>query len=152
MLVIDSDGTTLGQKSKSEALALAREQELDLVVVAPNANPPVAKIIDYGKYQYQKIKSLQKQKKNKVGELKEVRFGMKISEHDQEIKINKIKKFLEKQHKVKISLKLIGREMAFINKAMEKFDAMVKSLSEYGQPQERPSRERNIISVIIQPK
>lgn len=111
--VIDSDGNQLGVLSKEEALSMARDQELDLVEVSPNANPPVAKIIDWGKYNYQRTKQLQKSKRAaKAAELKQMRFGLKISEHDLGVKNRKITEFLEDGHKVKIVIFYRGRELA----------------------------------------
>lgn len=151
-MLIDEKGKSQGPTPTSEAIRIAKNAGLDLVEVAPNANPPVAKLVDFGKYLYQREKNLQKQKKHKIGALKEVRFGLKTSTHDREIKINRARKFLEKRHKVKISLKLVGREMAFLSRGFSLTDEITKSLSDIGNPEEKPSKERNIISVIINPK
>jgi len=111
--VIDEDGSQLGVLSRSEALELARERELDLVEISPNTNPPVAKIVDWGKYNYQRTKLLQKSKKNaKTLEVKQMRFGLKIGDHDLEVKRRKVAGFLEAGHKVKITVFYRGREMA----------------------------------------
>lgn len=92
---------------------MARSRELDLVEVSPNANPPVCKIVDWGKYNYQRTKQLQKQKRTaKNPELKQMRFGLKIGDHDLEVKLKKVTSFLEAGHKVKITLFYRGREMA----------------------------------------
>lgn len=99
--------------SRSEALAAAEQAGLDLVEISPKADPPVAKIIDWGKYNYQKTKQLQKNRKNaKSLELKQMRVGLKISDHDLEVKANKVRKFLEAGHKVKYTLRYRGRELA----------------------------------------
>lgn len=99
--------------SKQEALALAQERELDLVEISPDADPPVCKIINWGKYNYQKTKQLQKNRKNtKVLDMKQMRFGLKIGDHDLAIKMGKVTKFLEAGHKVKITLFYRGREQA----------------------------------------
>jgi translation initiation factor IF-3 len=111
--VIDEDGKQLGVLSKQEALALAHERELDLVEISPEANPPVCKIVDWGKFNYQRDKLAQKNRKtSKVLEMKQMRFGLKIGEHDLAIKMGKVKKFLEIGHKVKIILIYRGREQA----------------------------------------
>lgn len=103
----------MGILSRQEALSLAREQELDLVEISPGADPPVAKIVDWGKYNYQRTKQLQKSKRNaKVAELKQMRFGLKISDHDLGVKLNKVNGFLESGHKVKITIFYRGRELA----------------------------------------
>lgn len=111
--VIDEEGKQLGILTKQEALALAQERELDLVEISPDADPPVCKIINWGKYNYQKTKQLQKNRKNtKVLDMKQMRFGLKIGDHDLAIKMGKVTKFLEAGHKVKITLFYRGREQA----------------------------------------
>lgn len=111
--VIDENGNQAGVLSRSEALQRAELAGLDLVEVSPNANPPVARIIDWGKFNYQKTKQQQKQKKlNKNVDLKQIRLGMRIGENDLDIKINKTRKFLEAGHKVKVMLLYKGRENA----------------------------------------
>ncbi|GAC1387727.1 MAG: translation initiation factor IF-3 [Candidatus Saccharimonadales bacterium] len=113
MRVIDQDGSQLGVLSRSEALRLAEEQELDLVEISPNADPPVCKIVDWGKYNYQRTKQLQKSKKNaKALEVKQMRFGLKISDHDLGVKLRKVTDFLDTGHKVKITVFYRGRELA----------------------------------------
>jgi translation initiation factor IF-3 len=99
--------------SRNEALRMAEERGLDLVEISPNADPPVCKIVDWGKYNYQRTKQLQKSKKNsKVLEVKQMRFGLKISEHDLGVKLRKVTDFLEAGHKVKITVFYRGRELA----------------------------------------
>lgn len=111
--VIDEDGLQLGVLSKTEALKLAQERDLDLVEVSPSANPPVVKIIDWGKYNYQRTKQLQKSKKNaKSLDVKQIRFGLKISDHDLQVKYKKANDFLQAGHKVKFTLFYRGRELA----------------------------------------
>ncbi len=113
MRVIDEDGQQLGVLSKKAALELASEKGLDLIEVSPNADPPVAKIVDWGKYNYQRTKQLQKQKRtSKASELKQMRFGLKIGDHDLEVKLKKVTGFLDEGHKVKITIFYRGREMA----------------------------------------
>jgi len=111
--VIDENGAQLGIFSKQEALRMAEEQELDLVEISPNAKPPVAKIVDWGKFNYQRTKQQQKNKRNtKAAELKQMRLGLKISDHDLGVKMRKVAGFLEDGHKVKIAVFYRGREMA----------------------------------------
>lgn len=127
--VIDEDGTQIGVLSRAEALQLASDRELDLVEISPEANPPVAKIVDWGKYNYQKTKQLQKSKRNaKALEVKQMRFGLKISDHDLDTKLKKVTGFLENGHKVKIVIFYRGRELAhkdigftLANKVIEQF-------------------------------
>ncbi|NBU33934.1 translation initiation factor IF-3 [bacterium] len=111
--VIAEDGSQLGVLSRQEALDAARAAGLDLVEISPEANPPVAKIIDWGKYNYQKTKQLQKNKRSaRVVDIKQMRFGLKISDHDLGVKNKKITEFLEDGHKVKIMIVYRGRELA----------------------------------------
>jgi len=99
--------------SKQEALTLAQSKSLDLVEVSPDAKPPVARIVNWGKYNYQRTKQQQKNRKSiKASELKQMRFGLKIGPHDLAIKLDKVEKFLENGHKVKISILYRGREQA----------------------------------------
>lgn len=113
MRVIDQDGKQLGILSKQEALQIAQEQDLDLVEISPDADPPVCKIVDWGKFNYQRTKQLQKNRKTaKTLDMKQMRFGLKIGAHDLQIKMNKVTKFLEAGHKVKITLFYRGREQA----------------------------------------
>jgi translation initiation factor IF-3 len=111
--VIDEDGKQLGLMTSREALQLAIDQDLDLVEISPDANPPVAKIVDWGKFNYQRTKQIQKNKRNtKVLEMKQMRFGLKIGDHDLAIKMGKVTNFLQAGHKVKITLFYRGRELA----------------------------------------
>lgn len=127
--MIDEEGKQIGVLSRAEALQMAADQELDLVEISPGANPPVAKIIDWGKYNYQKTKQLQKSRKNaKNLEVKQMRFGLKISEHDLGVKLKKVSGFLETGHKVKLIIFYRGRELAhkdigftLANKVIEQF-------------------------------
>ena len=111
--MIDEEGKHLGVLTKREALALAEERELDLVEVSPDAKPPVARIVDWGKYNYQRTKQQQKNRKAaKASELKQMRFGLKIGEHDLAIKMGKVAKFLDDGHKVRLTIVYRGREQA----------------------------------------
>jgi translation initiation factor IF-3 len=111
--VIGEDGRQLGVLSRAEALRVAESEGLDLVEVSPDASPPVAKIVDWGKYNYQRTKQAQKNRKNsKPLDLKQMRLGLKIGDHDLEVKLNKVTKFLEAGHKVKITVIYRGRELA----------------------------------------
>ena len=110
--MVGVDGSQLGVVSLREALDAAAEANLDLAEIAPNAEPPVAKILDWGKFRYEQTKQLQKSRKNqKQVEVKQVRLGLKIGDHDLEVKLKRARKFLEEGHKVKISLLFRGREI-----------------------------------------
>lgn len=131
VLLIDENGERVGTVATSEALKRAREVDLDLVEVAPTLRPPVCKIIDYGKYQYEQEKSLsQQRKKNKSREEKEMRLSLGIDDHDLLIKAKKVDQFLSRLHKVKVTVKFKGREMAHPElgkQIMEKFLTMLNA-------------------------
>ena len=111
--VIDDDGKQLGIISRAEALQIAEREELDLVEIQPDTDPPIAKITDWGKYNYKRIKQQQKNRKaSKVTELKQIRFGLKIGDTIFNIKLNQTLKFLDEGHKVKFTLFYRGREQA----------------------------------------
>ena len=111
--VIGEEGQQLGIMSSREAMKIAREAELDLVKIAPQAKPPVCKIIDYGKYRYELArKEKEAKKKQKTVEIKEIRLSLKIDTHDFDTKVNQAKKFLEHGDRVKVAIRFRGREMA----------------------------------------
>lgn len=129
--VIDADGKQIGVMSRSEALSQARSFDLDLVEISPNASPPVAKIIDWGKYSYQRTKQLQKSKKaSKTLDVKQVRFGLKIGEHDLDVKLKKVSQFIEQGHKVRISVMFRGRELAHKELGDKMIDKIIERLGD----------------------
>lgn len=131
MRVIDEDGNQLGILTRSEALQAAAERELDLVEISPDAKPPVVKIVDWGKYNYQRTKQLQRNKRNtKTLDLKQMRFGLKISEHDLGVKLRKVTDFLEEGHKVKIVIFYRGRELAHKDLGFKLADKVISDLGE----------------------
>lgn len=121
----------MGVMSRNEALNAAREQGLDLVEVSPGANPPVAKIIDWGKYNYQRTKQLQKNKRNaKAVDVKQIRLGLKIGDHDLGVKLKKVYGFLETGHKVKFTIFYRGRELAHKDIGFTLADKIITELGE----------------------
>ena len=129
--IIDENGDQAGVMTRSEAMQRAELAGLDLVEVSPNANPPVARIVDWGKYNYQKTKQLQKQKKLiKTVDLKQIRLGMRIGDNDLEIKINRARKFLEAGHKVKVMLLYRGRENAHKELGFTLFERITQKLED----------------------
>ncbi len=153
MRVIGENGEQLGIISTKEALKLAQESDLDLVEISPNAKPPVAKIINWGKYQYQKMKKSQKNRKNsKASELKQMRFGLKIGENDLKIKLNKVQKFLDKGHKVRISIVFKGREMAHRQIGYQKMDKILEILGDQVKTDQKPQFSGRNLSTIIRSK
>ena len=128
MRVIDADGNQLGVMSRVEALSAAEAAGLDLVEISPEAHPPVVKIVDWGKYNYQRTKQLQKSRRNaKAPEVKQMRFGLKISDHDLGVKLRKINDFLGEGHKVKIAIVYRGRENAHRDIGFKLADRVIES-------------------------
>lgn len=139
MRVIDEDGQQLGILSRPEALRTADERGLDLVEISPKADPPVAKIVDWGKYQYQRTKQIQKNKRKvKVSELKQMRFGLKIGEHDLDVKLRKVTGFLEAGHKVKITVFYRGREMAHKDLGFQLADKVIERFGDLIVVEQKP--------------
>lgn len=118
---------------------MASDQELDLVEISPNANPPVAKIVDWGKYNYQRTKQLQKNRRNaKILEVKQMRFGLKIGVHDLEVKLSKVRKFLENGHKVKLVIFYRGRELAHKELGFGLAERVIEQLGEQAIVEQQP--------------
>jgi translation initiation factor IF-3 len=136
--------------SRQEAIQAAKDAGLDLVEISPSANPPVAKIIDWGKYNYQKTKQLQKSKRNaKASELKQMRFGLKISDHDMDVKLKKVTGFIEDGNKVRISVIFRGREMAHKELGFKLMDKIIDKLSELSVLDQQPQFAGRQISAVI---
>ena len=128
------------------ALSRAAERELDLVLVGPQADPPVAKIIDYGKFKYEQDRKDRKNKAKKTQEIKEIRLSYNTGENDKEVKLTQAKRFLSEGHKIKLRLKLVGREMAFKDKAIEQLDQFRDLLGlEYEQPIQRQGKQMSVL-------
>ena len=150
--VIDSDGKQLGILPRREALRLADERRLDLVEVAPNADPPVAKLMDYGKYQYERAKREREARKSrKEIEVKEVRLRPKTDDHDINFKVRQARSFLESGAKVKIRMRFRGREIYNLDVAKQQFDRFAKELEDVGTIEQRPSFEGRTMLMIVAP-
>ena len=129
--VIGVNGEQLGIMSPAEAMKIAEEAGIDLVKVAPTANPPVCKIVDYGKYRYEQArKEKEARKKQKVVEIKEIRLSPNIDTNDLNTKVAAARKFLEKGNKVKVTLRFRGREMAHMNQSKHILDDFAESVSD----------------------
>lgn len=129
--LVGSDGAQMGIVSSRDALRVAREHDLDLVCVAPSAQPPVCRIMDYGKYRYEQQRSAREAKKNqKIIEVKEIRMTPKIDTHDFETKVKSARKFIEKGNKVLVSVRFRGRMMKFTDQGREVLDEFAKSLAD----------------------
>ncbi len=148
--VIDEDGSQLGVLSRNEALNLAAERGLDLVEVSPNADPPVCKIVDWGKYNYQKTKQQQKNKQNaKALEVKQMRFGLKISDHDLGVKLKKVTGFLEAGHKVKLTVFFRGRENAHKDLGFKLAEKVIEGFGESIVVDQQPQLSGKQLSFVI---
>lgn len=139
--------------SRADALKVAEEAGVDLVEISPNADPPVAKIVDWGKFQYQKMKEQQKNRRsNKASELKQMRFGLKIGSNDLEIKLRKIRGFLSDGHKVKILIFFRGREMAHRELGYELIDRVIRELEDDAILEQKPVMAGRNLSIVIRSK
>jgi translation initiation factor IF-3 len=151
--VVDSDGTQLGVMSLNDAFDLANERKLDLVKIAPNAQPPVCKILDYGKYRYDMQKrEKEARKKQKTVQIKEVRLSTFIEEHDLSVKANNAAKFLKDGDKVKVSLRFRGREKDYSFKGLDVMKRFAEYTKEVGVIEKRPEFEGRSLIMIMTPK
>ena len=151
--IIGSHGQQIGIMSLTEALHLAEEEELDLVLIAPTAKPPVAKIIDYSKYRYEMIrKEKEAKKKQKIIELKEVRLSPNIDDNDLKTKASAARRFLEKGNKVKVTLRFRGREMSHMNETKHVLDTFVEQLSDIAVVDKPSKVEGRSLIVILSEK
>lgn len=151
--VIDANGEQLGIKSKQEALEIASRRNLDLVLVAPNAKPPVARIMDYGKYRFeQQKKEKEARKKQKVISVKEVRFSPTIDEHDFNTKLKNARKFLQKGDKVKASLRFKGRAITHKDIGQKVLDRFAEECKDIAVIESKPKMEGRSMFLILAPK
>lgn len=147
------NGEQAGILSRQDALKAAEEAGLDLVEISPNASPPVAKIIDWGKYQYQKTKEQQKARaKSKQGEMKQIKIGLKIGANDLDIKLRKVRKFLEDGHKVRLTVVFKGREMAHKELGFEMIKRVQGLLGDEVITEQQPSLAGRNLSITIRSK
>ena len=150
--VISSDGKNLGTLSTQEAISMAKEEGLDLIEISPNANPPVCKIIDIGKYKYDQQKKAHKaKKKQKVMNLKEIKLRPVTEIHDYNFKIKNAQKFLTKGDKVKFTVQFRGREMQHTNLGYELMQRITDDTASLGKIEVKPKFEGRQIIMIIQP-
>ena len=151
--LIDENGEMRGIMSIDDAMALADEANLDLVNIAPNAEPPVCKILDYGKYRYELQKKEKQNKKNqKVTEVKEIRLSPSIEDHDVQVKAKTAIKFLKDGDKLKVSLRFRGRERDYVAKGYEVMEAFAELVSEYGVIEKKPKMEGRRMNMFLAPK
>jgi translation initiation factor IF-3 len=151
--LIDHEGKQVGVVPLQQAQDLAREKDLDLVEISPTANPPVCKIMDYGKYVFQqKKKQTEAKKKQKVIVVKEVQFRPRIDEHDFEFKKNNIIRFLQHGDKVKASIRFRGREMSHMELGRAVLDRLLADIKEFGAAESaNPDVQGNRMTMVISP-
>ena len=153
MRVIDDEGKQIGILQPFEALKMAREKNLDLVEVSPTAQPPVCRIMDFGKYIYEQEKKERAAKKHqKVITVKEVKFRINVDEHDYEFKKNHVLRFLGDGDKVKATIFFRGREMTHTNLGRQILERLIKDIGDKGIVEFRPRMEGNTLHAILAPK
>ncbi len=135
-----------------KAIEYAKRKGLDLVLVAPEADPPVCRIMDYGKYRYQQQKKEQRARKNQASnQIKEVRLSLTIGEHDLQIKLNKAKELLDHGHRVMLSLRLFGRQRGMVGNAIEVIKRAAERLDGAARLDGEPRAEGNTVSLLLNP-
>ena len=151
--LIGENGEQLGIMSSRDALKLAKEAELDLVKIAPNAQPPVCKIIDYGKYRYEQARrEKEAKKKQKVIEVKEVRLSPNIDENDLNTKISAARKFIQKGDRVKVTLRFRGREMSHMAQSKHILDELAEKLADVAVVEKPAKVEGRSLTLILSEK
>lgn len=151
--LIDNDGAMLGVMLSSDALKLASSKNLDLVKIVPNAAPPVCKIMDYGKAQFEQgKKEKEAKKKQKITSIKEVRVSAKIEDHDFDFKVKNAYKFLQDGDKVKVSIRFRGREMHYTSTGHEVLGKFAEAIKDVGVVERNPKLEGKSMIMILNPK
>lgn len=151
--LVGEDGSQLGVMSSRDAMKLAIEKNLDLVKIAPQATPPVCRIMDYGKYRFEQAKREKEAKKNqKVIEIKEIRLSLNIDVHDFETKVNHARKFLTGGNKVKVSIRFRGREMAHAQLGTGTMQRFADACAEFSTVDKLPKLEGRSMTMFLTPK
>ena len=151
--LIDKDGSNRGTVATDEALRLAQEAGLDLVEIAPNAEPPVCKILDYGKYKYQaQKKAAEARKKQKVVEVKEIKLRPMIDDHDYDVKMRSMLRFFEEGDKVKVTLRFRGREMAHQELGTQLLNRVKDDTSKLAKVEQEPRFEGRQMVMVLAPR
>jgi len=152
IFLVSETGEKIGKIATRAALEKARQKGLDLVEVAPNARPPVCRIMDFGNFLYEQKKKEKSQKKAGKTEIKGVRFGIRISDHDLETKLRAVKKFLEKGHPIKATLQFRGREIVHTDLGFAKMNEFAEKLAEYAKIEQPPKKQGRQIVMILSPQ
>ena len=151
--VVNADGEMVGVISKEEGIEIAFEAGLDLVEGSPNADPPVCKVLDYGKYKYEaQKKANEARKKQKVIDVKEIKMRPGIDEHDYQVKMRSVRRFLDEGDKVKMTIRFRGREMAHQELGMKVLDRVREDVDELAKVEQFPKREGRLMTMVIAPK
>lgn len=151
--IIDNDGNKIGPITLNEALEIAFEKKLDLVLVAPNAEVPVCKLMNYGKYKFEQAKrEKEAKKKQKIFELKEIRITPNIEEHDFSFKAKNARKFIEEGNKVKITVRFRGRELNYVKLGEQELNHFIEELADIAVPEKRPVLEGKNMFIILAKK
>ena len=151
--LIGADGAQMGIMSPRDALRMAIDKDLDLVKVAPQAKPPVCKILDYGKYKYElQKKEKEAKKKQKTTQVKEIRLSTFIEDHDIMVKAKTGSKFLKDGDKLKVSLRFRGREKDYVARGMEVMNKFAEAVSDVGDIDRKPNFEGRSLTMILTPK
>lgn len=153
VLLIDENGVKVGETNTNEAIRMAHEQALDLVEVAPMAQPPVCRIMDYGKYRYQlQKKEKDARKKQKVQALKEIKMRPKIDDHDFDFKTKAVRTFLKDGHRVKVSVFFRGREMSFQDRGEDVLNRVIAECEDVGKCEGKPMLEGRYMRILLTPQ
>ena len=148
MLLIDERGQKVGQIALADALALAEERGMDLVEVSPDVTPPVCKLLDYDKLRYEETRAARRARANqKTIDVKEIRIGLKISEHDMALKVSQAKKFLISGNKVHLVIRMRGREQAFADRAFNLMQTLISSIG--GLVEQAPNKLGNQVTATL---
>ncbi|MFO7819694.1 MAG: translation initiation factor IF-3 [Halanaerobacter sp.] len=151
--VVDNDGEQIGIMPLKKGLSMAEEKDLELVEVAPQADPPVCKIMDYGKYKYEQAKKAKEAKKNQnVMKTKEVQMSVNIEDHDFNTKVDMAKRFLNNKDKVKVSIRFRGREITHKDLGYDLMDRFAEELEDLGRVSSKPQLEGRNLLMFITPK
>ena len=151
--MVSQDGEQLGIMLLGEALDVARQRELDLVEVAPEAQPPVCRIMDFGKYKYTQSRRLKEaRKKQTTVSVKEVKMGPKTERHDFDFKLKHVRRFLEEGHKAKVTVRFKGREMAHTELGWKMLQKMVEAVSDIAVADNNPRMEGRMLHIMLSPK
>jgi translation initiation factor IF-3 len=151
--LVDERGNMVGVVDRNEALAMASDVGLDLVEIAPNADPPVCKILDFGKYKYEEQKKKNEaRKKQKIIEVKEIKLRPSIDDHDYDVKMRSMVKFIEEGDKVKVTMRFRGRELAHQELGMDVLVRVKDDLDEIAKVEQMPRMEGRQMTMVVSPK